>query len=223
MPKFHKFSSTCWAKHSAVLIQAVISHTVKKSGRCSVMLTGGRSAARLYTEWAKIPALRHTQGLTFFLGDERCVPLYDPESNGGMAMRILFSNDLPEGIDFYSINTLDFEREAAVKRYDQLLPDSIDVMLLGVGEDGHVASVFPNSSAFAANDRRAVLVLTPDGLSNRVTVTPRVISSAKNIFVLAPGDKKLKVLTAAMDNPSNVRAMPVRLVLDANWLIEVDK
>ena len=81
--------------------------------------------------------------MSFYFGDERCVPPDHDESNYGMEMQTLFSHGVPIECSVFRMEADAIDIEAAAQRYADLLPDSIDVILLGVGEDGHIASLFP--------------------------------------------------------------------------------
>ena len=130
------------------MISDNINSFLDEQEECSVMLTGGRSAARLYKAWRDLPAFQQMIGVSFYFGDERCVPPDHAESNYGMAMQILFPNGVPTGCAVFRMEADATDQEAAALRYADLLPDLIDVLLLGVGEDGHIASSFPNNVAF---------------------------------------------------------------------------
>ena len=101
-----------------------------------------------------------------------------------------------------------------------LLPDSIDVLLLGVGEDGHIASLFPNSTALQELNRRVISITGPKPPFKRLTVTPQVITKARSVFVLATGSAKAAMLYAALDNPNDIETLPARITLGGTWLID---
>lgn len=205
---------------AAGLIQDNINAVLRKQGCCNVMLTGGRSAERLYTAWSGLPALLQMTGVRFYFGDERCVPPDHPESNFGMAMRSLFSRGVPVGCTIFRMEADDPDHEAAALRYDDELPNMIDVMLLGVGEDGHIASLFPNSAALHETDRRVVSITGPKPPFDRLTITPPTIAQAKSVFVLATGTAKAAVLSMALQAPNDFDTLPVRLVLNTTWLLD---
>ena len=85
-PEIKQFESTVWPMKAAGLISDNINSFLDEQGKCSVMLTGGRSAARLYKAWRDLPAFQQKTGVSFYFGDERCVPPDHNESNYGMAM-----------------------------------------------------------------------------------------------------------------------------------------
>jgi 6-phosphogluconolactonase len=219
-PEIMQFESTDWPTMAAGLIQNSINNVLAKQGKCSVMLTGGRSAARLYKVWRDLPAFQQMTGVSFYFGDERCVPPDHTESNYGMVMQTLFPHGVLSGCSVFRMEAEAEDREVAAQRYSDLLPDSIDVLLLGVGEDGHIASLFPNSTALQERNRRVVPITGPKPPFERLTITPPVIAQAKSIFVLATGNAKAKVLSKARQAPSNFVELPACLVLSATWLLD---
>jgi 6-phosphogluconolactonase len=207
---------------AARLIQDRIDAILLERGRCSVMLTGGQSAERLYTAWAALPDFRQLAGARFYFGDERCVPPEHPESNYGMAMRTLFYRGAPTGCSVFRMEADDADREAAARRYGDALPHKVDVMLLGVGEDGHVASLFPGSEALQEVSRRVLHVVGPKPPHERLTITSPVIVNAKSVFLIATGKKKAPILALALSSTEDIASLPVRLSCSGTWLLDVD-
>jgi len=101
-----------------------------------------------------------------------------------------------------------------------MLPFNIDILLSSVGEDGHVASLFPFDDALYETERLVVPVIAPKSPSCRLTITPKVIKSAKSIFVLAVGEKKGEILGEALNNPHNIFELPVRLTIGSTWILD---
>ena len=112
------------------------------------------------------------------------------------------------------------DQEAAALRYADLLPDSIDVLLLGVGEDEHIASLFHNNAALQECKRRVVHITDPKPPFKRLTITPQVITKARSVFMLATGSAKAAMLCAALNNPNDIAALPARLTLGGTWLMD---
>lgn len=215
------FDYAGWPKMAAALVQGRIDSILQRQGQCGVMLTGGRSAERLYGVWSEFPEFQLLKGVRFYFGDERCVPADHPESNYGMAMRSLFRRGVPAGCAVFPMDGADPDCEAAARRYDKTLPEKVDVLLLGVGEDGHIASLFPGSEALREAGRRVVPIVGPKLPHERLTITPPVINRAGSIFVLAAGAAKAAVLSDLLAVPGNdVLALPARLVLHAIWLLD---
>ena len=100
------------------------------------------------------------------------------------------------------------------------MPDSIDVLLLGVGEDGHIASLFPNNASLQERKRRVIPITGPKPPFERLTITPQVIAKARSVFMLATGSAKAAMLCAALNNPNDIAALPARLTLGGTWLMD---
>lgn len=220
--RVRRFDAKQWPVLSALLIQDAIDATLRARKRCSVMLTGGRSAERLYKAWAKLPAFQRLENVGFFFGDERCVPPDHPASNYGMVRRTLFAGGVPTGCSIFRMEGEDQNCEAAACRYEQILPDRMDVLLLGVGEDGHIASLFPRSASLRESIRRVVDVNGPKPPQRRLTIVPSVIAQARSIFVLAIGVAKAEVFAKTMLEPGDFDNLPARLVLNATWLLDAE-
>ena len=114
------------------------------------------------------------------------------------------------------------DREAAAKAYEKLLPESMDVLLLGMGMDGHIASLFPNNPALRSRQRSVVPTTGPMSPCERLTITPRVITQARSVFVLATGAEKGKVLAEALQSADDFLSLPVRLTLAGTWLLDAE-
>lgn len=205
---------------AAGLIQDSIAAILQKKRQCSVMLTGGHSVERLYTNWSGFPAFQQMSGVSFYFGDERCISPDHPDSNYGLAMRTLFQQGVPAGCSVFRMEADDLGREAAARRYGEILPEHVDVMLLGVGEDGHIASLFPLAVSLRETSRWVVPVVGPKPPYERLTITPPVIARAQSIFVLATGVAKARVLVKALKFPADFDSIPARLVLNATWLLD---
>jgi 6-phosphogluconolactonase len=219
-PEIKQCETTDWPMKAAGLISDSIKSVLAEQGKCSVMLTGGRSAERLYKAWRDLPAFQKMTGVSFYFGDERCVPPDHAESNYGMAKQTLFPHGASTGYSVFRMEADDTDQEAAAQRYADLLPDSIDVLLLGVGEDGHIASLFPNNASLQERKRRVIPITGPKPPFERLTITPQVITKARSVFVLATGSAKAAMLCTALTNPNDIATLPVRLTLGGTWLMD---
>lgn len=200
------------------MIQDSIQFICSKQGHCSVMLTGGQSAEHLYLIWRELPEFKMLKCVSFYFGDERCVPPLDSASNYGLVMRTLFAQGASLGHLVLRMETDAVDQEHAATHYESLLPSKIDILLLGVGEDGHIASLFPHCAALYETLRRVVPVTGPKPPFERFTITPPVIQNAGEVFVLALGKQKRTVYEEALNDPSNIYAIPARLVLNRTWI-----
>ena len=100
------------------------------------------------------------------------------------------------------------------------MPEVVDVLLLGMGIDGHIASLFPNDPALMSSDRTVVPVSGPKPPYNRLTITPLVVQNARQTVLLATGKKKGSVLREAIDSPADFLSLPVRLALDGILVLD---
>ncbi len=219
-PIVHAFAGN-WAGQAADAIQQAIEVAIRARGECSVMLTGGVTVQSIYRLWGTRPDFPHARVIYYF-GDERCVAADHPESNYGAACRSLFGGGIPGHVRIFPMDGSLEDVELAASCYARLLPEQIDVLLLGMGEDGHIASLFPGSPATTEMSRRVVATTGPKPPPRRISITPRVIGEARVIFLLATGQRKGKVLARALKGGDSVRELPVRLALRATWLLDRD-
>lgn len=200
------------------IIRAIY-ETLDQNTFCNIMLTGGHAAGRLYEVMRKSSSLPMSR-MNFFWGDERCVPPSSIESNFGLAKSSIFdkSSDRANFIARIKGEALNYDDEA--KRYSLLLPEKIDILILGVGNDGHVASLFPGHPAVNEWSKLAVAIPPDENRGPRISVTPKVIRDSKKIFVLAPGANKGAVLAKSLRAPKEYANLPARLTLGGYWLLD---
>lgn len=162
----------------------------------------------------------------FFVSDERVVSLSSNDSNAGNLWRILL---LPLSVSrqcFFPMYDGTQGPEVSARTYEHnlkvLLPlseDNIpifDLIYLGIGENGHTASIFPHSLLMADIDQNENLVAASgEVLENfeRITFMPKLILSARNICVMAPGAQKIKVIDEILHGPINTKEYPAQLIL----------
>lgn len=209
-----------WPSSAASLIMNAIKDKCLKDASCTVMLTGGRSAQLLYQAWAELADFEQMRNVHFYFGDERCVHPDHPESNFGMVMRTLFYQGVPKGCSVNRIEAEHSDLNLAALSYEQQLPVRIDILLLSVGEDGHIASLFPESYALNEVHRYVVPVWATKFPHDRLTVTPPLILEAGQIFVMAIGPAKAAVFRQALQQPQLISTSPARLVLHGTWILD---
>lgn len=218
-PQIKQFSTSDWALMAAKIIHDAVTAILHEQRECVVMLTGGLSALRLYEAWSDIPSFGQMKGVHFYFGDERCVPPKHPESNFHMAMRSLFRRGVPEGCTVLRMKAENPDREAVAHFYSEGLPRRVDVLILSVGEDGHIASLFPGSSVLSESHRRVAAIVGPKPPYDRLTITPPVIENAKAIYLLALGREKGRLLRRALTSSVDILSLPVQLTLNGIWLL----
>jgi 6-phosphogluconolactonase len=185
----------------------------------SIVLTGGsaagppyRRAAALEPDWSKV---------TLWWGDDRCVPPEDELSNYRLAKETLLDNLEQQPGAVHRIRGELPPAEAAAELDAALEGVELDLLLLGLGPDAHVASLFPGSPQLAVEDRRATS--GPAGLEpwvDRVTMTMPEIRSAKRIVFIVSGESKAEAVARAFGGETSPDA-PASLVLLAEIRVEV--
>lgn len=188
----------------------VVTAAAAAQGRCTIALSGGTTPRRLYQLMAGEHRLDAPwRQAEWFWSDERCVPADHPESNYRMAREILLGPlRIPSGM-VHRIACTGDAPDAAI-RYAAILGDRLtggrfDLMLLGIGTDGHTASLFPGSPALDERDRWAVAVTGGAELAvrERVTLTYPVLDRARTVFMLAAGaEKQVAVARALRGDPA---------------------
>ncbi len=195
---------------------------VRTRGVCALGLSGGSTPRSVYEELGngelseKFP---WTQ-TEFFFGDERAVPIDDPESNYRMVRETLLRSH-PEALgSVYRMPADAPDPDEAAARYGRRLPDPLDVLILGMGADGHTASLFPGSPAI---DEKEALVLAVEGPApppRRMTITPPVIERARQTLVLATGIEKAAMVGKALGGAFDPKAVPAQLARKATWIVD---
>jgi 6-phosphogluconolactonase len=165
----------------------------------AVALSGGSTPKRLYEALAAPPLRDRVDWarLRFFFGDERSVPLGDPESNAGTALRTLLAG-VPTETHPMPAETGDaeaYERlvRSRVPRRRGGVP-AFDLVLLGMGADGHTASLFPGTAALAERDRLVVVNDVPALGTRRMTFTYPLLNAADRVWMLVAGADKRETL-----------------------------
>ena len=204
---------------------------------CSVALAGGSTPRRMYQllthplyesqiAWGRI---------RIFFGDERQVPPDHQESNFRMAQEAILSQvPIPPEQVFRIEGELDPEEAAG--RYEAVLRQQFGVMhgglpqfdliLLGMGADGHTASLFPGTSAVRESQKLVAAPWVEKLQTHRVTVTPPVLNAAKHVMFLVSGNDKALALQAVLEGKDNPDQYPAQVVQPTEgqvfWLVDAD-
>jgi len=192
---------------------------IAQEGQVSVALAGGTTPRAAYEALAKIPGIDWSRVSVYF-GDERAVPPDHPDSNFLMAETALFSRVALPPANIHRIRGEEKDQDAVARAYEMLLPKRISVMILGIGEDGHTASLFPGSPALKEATRKVLPVIGPKPPPQRLTITPPVIEAARFRLVLAAGAGKADAVKRALREPLNIDVTPSGLARDGVWLLD---
>ncbi len=172
------------------------------AGARTIALSGGETPKPLYAALGATPIREELAELpiTWVVVDERYVPIEHPDSNAGMMQKTLFANGLSPSHRFLRFRTELNDPAATARAFEDewrtLGITTLDLVLLGMGDDGHTASLFPGTPVLEVEDRIAAEVYVPRLDSWRVTLTKPILRAATLRLVLAPGAKKKPVLEA---------------------------
>jgi 6-phosphogluconolactonase len=221
------------AKAAADRITAAVAAAQSARGIAHVSLAGGNTPRRAYELLAPLlagPVLIDPGRVDWWFGDERCVPPDDPSSNYRLvAESLLAAAPIPRD-RVHRIHGEDPPAAAAAAYEEELrqivpadeggLP-ALDVALLGLGEDGHTASLFPGDPAIRVTAALVIPVVAAKPPPNRITLTLPVLRAAREVIILATGAGKTDAVARVLAGPD--AATPASLLADANVTLVIDE
>ena len=220
-PEIKVFPDTCAiAIEAAERVARAAEEAIALSDRFTLGLAGGSTPKVLYEvlaegyrgsiDWARVEV---------FFGDERCVPPEHEQSNYRMAREALLSKVPIPGDNIYRMRG-EIDPEEAAKEYGMMLKEKfgdggLDMILLGMGEDGHTASLFPGTAAVGETHHRCVANYAENsttGKSWRITLTAPFINRSREVILLVAGAGKAMVLAEVLEGPRVPERLPVQLI-----------
>jgi 6-phosphogluconolactonase len=222
------------AEAAADRIVAAARNAIRRRGRFHLALSGGSTPRVVYALLAAPPRVGAVDWsrVEFFWGDERAVPPDHPDSNYGVARELLLEH-LP-GVRRGAIHRMPADaadRDATARRYQSELarafgipsdaprPPALDLVWLGMGRDGHTASLFPGSTALAEQRRWAVATWAPSLAAWRMTLTLPVINAARAALVVVTGADKADAVRSIRSGSRDLPAARVR-ARSTLWLLD---
>ncbi|MCW8935100.1 MAG: 6-phosphogluconolactonase [Gammaproteobacteria bacterium] len=208
-------NSEAVAQAAADYIFQKINECVDKKGHCHVVLPGGSTPARCLEILSKesLP----WESIHWYPGDERCYPVGHIERNDGMIRAKLFSQQTKYENSFHPIPA-ELGPEVGAKSYEVLLKDinTMDIVILGMGEDGHTASLFPANPAL--EDKRSVVPVynAPKAPDERVSLGLSILGNAGECIVIATGENKKE----ALEKIKKGIQLPVSRVEPDVWFVD---
>lgn len=215
------------ARTAAALFADSAQEAVERRGRFSAALSGGGTPLRTYEILAGPP---YRDDLPWdrthiFWGDERCVDPDSPLSNERLARRALLNQVPIPDRQVHPLRCAASPTEAA-QRYEALLlayfqdePPRLDLVLLGLGEDGHTASLFPHTAVLQETRRHVADLYLPERDQLRVTLTAPLINQAQRVIFLVSGHQKARILREVLEGPRDPQRLPAQLIHPAGELI----
>jgi 6-phosphogluconolactonase len=199
----------------------LVNDALRQRGTAAICLTGGRTPKQLY-ELLAGSAWRDRirwDAAHLYWSDERHVPPDHPDSNYGMTREALVMHVPIPAAQVHRIRG-EIAPDEAARLYERELPPRFDVTLLGMGEDAHIASIFPGSPLVHERSRRAAAVWAPHLKAYRITLTPPSLVDTGRILMLVAGASKAPAVAAAFDRPTDSERWPVHLLRGADDRVE---
>jgi 6-phosphogluconolactonase len=218
---FRIFDSVGDLVHAAAL--DVVRRAAAAGGSFRIALSGGSTPAPLYDLLGSSPLRDRLAPLEidWIVGDERCVPTDDPESNAGMILRTLFARGVSERHRFLRFPTEEGDPQTIAEGFERAWKERgierLDLAIQGMGEDGHTASLFPGTPVLEVRDRIAAPVYVPRLDSWRVTVTLPVLEASRAIMVLAAGAGKREVISRLRAGETGYPIAQVTNAVEDTW------
>lgn len=211
---------------------ADIQKTLDKQDRYTISLSGGNTPKGLYTLLAEAPYRDQIDWgkIHIFFGDERYVPFDDDRNNGKMAYETLLRHvPIPENQIHYFNTT--FSPEQSAGEYSKILhnyfdskPHTLDLVLLGMGDDGHTLSLFPGTAVIHENKKWVTAYFVEKLNMYRMTLTVPVVIQSSAVAFLAEGGKKAATLKEVIEGGYNPDKYPSQIIKPLNnnlhWFID---
>src|SRR5580693_5692677 len=211
--------------------------SVREKGSFSVALAGGSTPKALYNLLATNPLLQAKvpwSKIQFFFGDERHVPPDDRESNFRMVKESMFDRAPVEPKQVHRIHAENPNAAEAAEQYEAELREyfqlkagefpRFDLVLLGMGPEGHTASLFPGTKALKEERQLVVRNWVGKLYTDRITLTPPVLNHAARVIFMVHGAEKAPALKAVLEGPYEPDQLPAQIIRPENgrvlWLVD---
>lgn len=209
-----------------------ISDTLNKKGRFTIALSGGSTPQRLYSILTEEPYNQKIDWskMHIFYGDERVVPFEDKRNNAKMSYDTLL-NHVPIPASQIHVMKTDIDPHEAARQYEVILHQyfdhsdtTFDLVLLGMGDDGHTLSVFPGSELVAEKSAWAKAIWVPAQDMYRITLTPGLVNKSAVVAFLTTGANKSATLKQVIKGEFNPDQYPSQLICPTNgelyWFVD---
>jgi 6-phosphogluconolactonase len=213
-------------------ITELIAKTLLTKDRFTIALSGGETPKTLYKKLAAEPYKEKIawNKIHFFWGDERVIPFTDERNNAKMAYDNLLSQIKISEEQIHRINT-GINPEKSAEQYEKILhqyfdnkENTFDLVLLGMGDDGHTLSLFPNSLVLFQNNKWVNAVDSPDKKMKRITLMPEVVNKSASVAFLITGSSKASSLKKVLEGKLQLEELPSQLIKPANnelhWFLD---
>jgi 6-phosphogluconolactonase len=219
---------------AAEYVVRIVTESIKTHGRFTIALSGGSTPRKLYGLLGNEPYRSQIDWtpVHIFWSDERCVPPDNEESNYHMAHELLLSKISIPAVQVHRMPADMPNRNAAAREYEDEMRrvfetdgvPNFDLIQLGMGPEGHTASLFPHQASLHEQQRLIIPVSVPKPPPDRLTFTPPLLNAARNVLFLVTGSDKADTLHAVLEGPYNPDEYPAQIVRSPNgevtWMVD---
>jgi len=238
-PRLSIFSTpTLLSQAAAELVVRVVNETLETQDRVALCLSGGSTPREFYSLLACEPYCRQIpwDKVHIFWGDERYIPLSEPDNHYRMAMDLFLSKvQIPSknihrmAVEISDPDEVAKQYESDLKIFFEVLGESMpqfDLTFLGMGADGHTASLFPETTALEEDTRWVVSNFVPRRGLTRMTLTFQILNQSRNIVFLVSGSSKAEMLRTVLQGSQNTSLLPAQLICPESghlmWFVDQD-
>src|SRR5947208_1816716 len=219
---------------AAQYIVQVAQESIVTHGRFTLALSGGNTPKKLYGLLSEEPYVGQIDWnlVEIFWSDERCVPPESEDSNYHMAQEVLLSKVPIPASQIHRVPAEEADRDAASLKYTQEMQrvfgtssiPNFDLIQLGMGPEGHTASLFPHQPSLHEQQRLVIPVSVPKPPPPRLTFTPPILNAARHVLFLVTGSEKADAVQAVLEGPYQPDEYPAQIVRPTNgevtWMLD---
>ncbi len=219
---------------AAEYIIRIAHESITAHGKFTIALSGGSTPKKLYGLLASEPyrSQINWSSVEIFWSDERCVPVTDPECNYNMALEVMLSKLQLGAEQIHRMPADDGDPDTESQNYTQEMrrvfetdgTPAFDLIQLGMGPEGHTASLFPHQASLHEQERLIMPVSVPKPPPPRLTFTPPLLNAAKHILFLVTGAEKADAVQAVLEGEQQPDEYPAQLVRpingDVTWMLD---
>ncbi len=213
----------------SVLLEKGTVNAAKKNKHFHIALSGGSTPLKIFEKLTQNRNILFDR-LKIYWGDERCVPPDHPESNYGNAFNVFLKNVPIPASQIYRMKGENTPSQEKLK-YASILKNmdidnsipSFDLVMLGLGEDGHTASIFPGDMEMFSTDKLVEETRHPESGQKRLTLTGKVLNNAKHVLFLVTGDNKSDVIQSIFNDQPEAKKYPAWYIRPSgklSWFID---
>jgi 6-phosphogluconolactonase len=208
-----------------------LKESIADRGRASLVLSGGSTPAAVYKALSVPPRVTEVDWskVLVFWGDERFVPHTDNASNFRMADTQLLSQIRESKLKVFPVPTIDVTPESAARQYEETIVREVgiengmprfDLILLGMGEDGHTASLFPGSRVLSEQKKLVVNTEHPTDGTVRISINRPLLLSARQLIYIVSGQQKANTVRKVLEGTGTYEELPATLYKDAQGRVQ---